>query len=151
MIFASRISVWCVTVVNACALIAWEAAVAWRAGWWSVRWAPRLLASAVGATLVFLAVQYLVGWWDKAGVEGLVGYLAFVVAMLWAYRVRSIDVFMLAGVVLSGIVVASVVFAKWVGPSSGMLAYLAIGVFIVACAGAGARWLRALPDDVRGW
>jgi len=42
MIFASRLSVWCVTAVNAGALTAWEVASAWRNGWWSVRWAPRL-------------------------------------------------------------------------------------------------------------
>jgi uncharacterized membrane protein len=149
MVFASRMSVWCVTAANAGALIAWEFATARSHGWWSVRWAPRLLASAVGAALVLLAVQYVVGWWDRPGVEGLVGYVAFVAAMLWAYRVRTIDVFMLAGLVLSAIVVGAVLLAKWVGLASGMLGYLAIGVFIIGCAGAGARWLRALPDDAK--
>jgi len=51
--------------------------------------------------------------------------------------------------VLSAIVVGVALFAKWVGPANGMLAYLAIGLFIIACASAGARWLRALPDNAR--
>jgi len=50
-------------------------------------------------------------------------------------------------VLLSAIAVAGVAFATRIVPVAGMLAYLAIGVFIIVCAGAGARWLRALPDN----
>ena len=145
LVFASRVSLWWVTAVNGVALIAWELATARRDGWWSVRWAPRLLATTIGATLAILAIQDILEWGHQPGLDGLIGYCAFAAAMIWAYRVRVVDRFMLAGLVASAILVAAVRFADWIGPS-GMFAFLAIGVFILSCGGAAAHWLRSLPD-----
>jgi uncharacterized membrane protein len=143
--FASRASLWAVTALNALALVAWEWAAAKRDGWWSVRWAPRLVAAASGAALAFLAIQDILGWWGVPRADGAIGYCVFAAAMFWAYRVRVVDRFMLAGLVAISIVVAAVFFADAVG-TSGTFAYLAIGVFILACGGGAARWLRSLPD-----
>jgi uncharacterized membrane protein len=145
LVFASRASLWWVTALNVAALIAWEAATAARRGWWSVRWAPRLIATAIGTTLAVLAIQDILEWRHRWPLDGVLGYCAFAAAMVWAYRMRSVDRFMLAGLVASAIVVAAVMLADWIG-SSGMFAFLAIGVFILVCGAVAAHWLRSLPD-----
>lgn len=147
--FSSQRPLWIVTGLNAIALIAWEAAAAMRGGWCAVRWAPRLLATSVGVALTFLAIQFVLDWWDKVGIESLAAYGAFAAAMYWAYRVRTLDLFMLAGLAASAIALGAFAFGRVIVPNGGTLSFLLIAILIAASAAGAAHWLRQLAMQAR--
>lgn len=150
-VFAPRAALWSVIAFNAAALVAWEVAGALRGGWLAVRWGPRLLASSVGAGVTFVAVLYVVTWWDRdaRGAEDLAAYLAFAAAMFWAYRVRSIDLYMLAGLAVSAIVLAASAAARVIIPNGGMFGFLLMALLVAGAAAAAAHALRRIAAGVR--
>ena len=149
LLFSSQRPLWIVTGFNAIALIAWEAAAAAFGGWCAVRWAPRLLATAVGAALTFLAVRSVFDSWENVRIASLVAYAAFAAAMYLAYRVRTLDLVMLAGLVASAIAFAAFVFGRAVVPSGGIVAFLLIAILIAGSAAGAAHWLRRLASQAR--
>ncbi|MFO1303733.1 MAG: DUF2157 domain-containing protein [Burkholderiales bacterium] len=150
-VFAPRAALWCVIALNAAALVAWEIAGAARGGWLAVRWAPRLLATSVGAGVTFVAVLYVVAWWDRdtRGAEALAAYAAFAAGMLWAYRVRTLDLYMLAGLAVSAIVLAAFAAARVLLPNGGMFGFLLMALLIAGAAAAAAHALRRLASQAR--
>jgi uncharacterized membrane protein len=143
LLFTTRAALWCVLAFNAAALALWEALAARRGGWLAERWAPRILAATVGAAVTFLVVDAIVGFSSRAaGPWAFAAYLAFTAAMYWAYRVRTRDLFMLAGLVLSAIVVIAFAFVRYLFHNDAAGGFLVTGLVVIACAAAGAYWLR---------
>lgn len=148
LLFTTRAALWCVLAFNAAALAVWETLAARRSGWLAVRWAPRLLAVAVGAVATFLVVEAIVGFSSRAaGAWPFAAYFAFAAAMYWAYRVRTRDLFMLSGLVLSGIVVIAFAFARYLFHNDAAGGFLLTGLVVIACTAAGAYWLRRVGAE----
>jgi uncharacterized membrane protein len=130
----------CVTlfVLNTVALAAWEFAAARGVAWLAPRWAPRLLATAGGVAISILAVLAIV---DRQGTPW--AHLA-----LYALWRRRLDLFVLAGAVLSLIVFGATGLARLPvrlhGDAGGLLT---IAAFVILAAGAGALWLRGLAQE----
>jgi uncharacterized membrane protein len=136
---------WSALLFNAAALALLEAA-ARRWSWLDERWAPRLVAVAAGLAATFLALRAIVDWRaaDGGGAAAL-AYLAWSAALFGAYRWLQRDVFMLAGMCLSLIVVVAVFLGRVLLDSAGGaegFAFLFIAVAVVAMAGASGWWLR---------
>jgi len=134
---------WSALALNTAALAAWEGAH--RAGirWLRDDWPPRVAAIPAGIAATGLGLTAVLddGRWAE-----LAGYLLWVgVMVLWYRRVR-LDLFMLAGAILSGIVVITGFLTRHLlGDAAG--GFLVVGLVIIGMAGGGATWLRTLARE----
>jgi hypothetical protein len=139
---------WALFALNSLALVAWEAAHAYGFAWLRDSWPPRLIAIASGVMATILAAWAIFGWSEGPGGEAAAGlaWLVWLAAIYaWYRRVRP-DLFMLAGGVLSLIVVV----ALFLGDSmleAGSGAYLVIGLVVIGMAAGGAWWLKAIDRE----
>lgn len=138
-VFASQEeTLWLLFALNALALIIWEL-LANRLTWMSARWVPRLLAVAAGAPMTWLAVNSILGRHQAiAAMAWCAG--AMIVAFIYQRLIR--DLFMLAGLCLSGIVVTISFFLRNVFRSDFADGFLVLAVLIIALGGGSAMWLK---------
>jgi len=69
--------------------------------------------------------------------------------MYWAYRVWRRDLVMLAGLVLTAIIVIAAVSARSLFDGDAFAAFLLTGIVVVACTAAGTYWLKAVGNEAR--
>jgi uncharacterized membrane protein len=134
-------------VLNTVALAAWEFAASRGFAWLMPRWAPRILATAGGTAISILAVLSIVDRqvnpWAYLALYAL--WLAGVHA--W-YRRRRLDLFVLAGAVLSLIVFGAAGLSRLLFRMHGDAgSLLTIAAFVILAAGAGALWLRGVAQE----
>lgn len=129
--------------LNSVALAAWELASARGLAGFATRWAPRVLAVAGGSSITFLVVRGVLQFHESAVVH-FVLYALWLGVIYWAYRMRSIDLFILSGAVLSVVVVVAIALARTLFDRGGAGGFLLMGLVVVAGAGAGAWWLKQL-------
>jgi uncharacterized membrane protein len=132
---------WALFAIDTLALAAWEVLAARGVAWLDVRWAPRVLAIASGTAITLLALWAIFGHWRANGWY-LLPYFLWVAAIYWAYRMRRVDLFILAGAVLSIVVVISMGLGRAVSGLHDAGSFLFVGMVLIASAGAGAFWLR---------
>jgi uncharacterized membrane protein len=149
-LFAPRIALWIVFLSNSAALAAWEWLGAVKGGWLAVRWAPRVLATVAGTVVTLLVAYDVVGLDAREAGWSWAPYALFVGALYYAYRVRTMDLFMLAGMVLSVVVVVSFALGRQALEHGGAGAFLLIGLTLIGCAAAGGYWLRQVGAQTRG-
>ncbi len=106
--------------------------------------------SVAGAAVTLLVVYDVLGLGTSASGGSWVPYALFVAALYWAYRVRTVDLFMLAGMVLSVVVVVSFALGRPALEHGGAGAFLLIGLTLIGCAAAGGYWLRQVGAQMRG-
>ncbi|HEX7955167.1 MAG TPA: DUF2157 domain-containing protein [Burkholderiales bacterium] len=145
-IFAPMQMVWVLFALNTVALVIWE----WLAARGAPdRWAIRVLATASGALVTALAVYALVEWRGSNGL-GLLAWLVYFAAAYVMYRHMTLDVYVLAGGVLSVIVVVTTWLAEHLlksGDAAG--AMLFIGLIVIALSAAGGWWLKKVVNEVK--
>ena len=134
-------------LLDTLALAAWEFAASRGVEWLAPRWAPRILATAGGVAISILAVLSIV---DGQGNE--VAYLALYALWLAGvygyYRRHRLDLFVLAGAVLSLIVFGAAGLSRLLLRHHGDAgSLLTIAAFVILAAGAGALWLRRLAQE----
>ena len=130
-------------VVNALALIVWE----WRMphhAWMQDYWSPRLLAVGVGVPATLLAIDAVISKFKSLDVLMLLAWAVFIALLVYFYRRRRADLFMLAGACFAIISVIVALLIDHVfdhlSDSSGM--YLLMAVAIIAMGATAAFWLR---------
>ena len=148
MLFGPTIALWALFAVNTVALIAWEMLASRGIRWLDVRWAPRVLAVASGTAITILALWTIFDHWRADGWH-LIPYALWIAAVYWAYRVRSVDLFILAGGVLSIVVVISMGLGRAVSDMRDAGSFLFIGLVLIASAAIGAFWLRGVAAEER--
>jgi uncharacterized membrane protein len=137
---------WGAFAVNAVALLVWEAFAQRGTPWMQRRWAARLLALPVGAAITALiAVAVLDD--GESDVPRWVVYAVWLAAMYGYYRRSHPDVFMLASVVFSAIVVSTAVLARLLPVEGSSVSLLTIGLVIIALSATGARWLARVAVE----
>ena len=148
--FGLREMLWLVFALDTLVLIAWEALAASGIAWLRERWAVRVVAFVAGTAVTALAV------WsgferhpDASPIVAYFAYVAWLAAVLWAYRWRKVDLFVLAGAVLSVIVVVTVALSSQLISRAQPGAFLLIGLAVIAGAGMGAWWLRGVAAGER--
>ncbi len=141
LLFGSRTVFVASFALNTLALVGWEYAAAHGVAGFAARWAPRVLAFAAGVAITIVAVLAIVETRDGSAWH-LVLYPCWLAALYWAYRLRTVDLFILAGGVLSAIVVVAVALARLLFDRGGAGAVLLMGLIVIAGAAAGAWWLR---------
>lgn len=145
IVFGPERQLWLLFGLNTAALLAWEAAAAAGVEWLRERWPVRLIATASGVLVTVLAViavfdsEYSVAW-------GVIAWLAWLGAAYAVYRRRIKDLYMLAGGVLSAIVVVAAFLGKHLarGEAGGLLL---IGLIVIGMSAAGGYWLRNVATE----
>jgi uncharacterized membrane protein len=148
VLFGTERLLWVLLGLNTVALVAWEFLALRGIEWLQPRWAPRVLATASGGLATALAV-WAVFEFRTVGVAGALAYGAWLGGAYVFYRYRMRDVFVLAGGVLSGIIVVASVLSRVLldlgGAEAG--AFLLIGLAVIGLSAAGGFWLRRVAQE----
>jgi uncharacterized membrane protein len=148
VLFGTERLLWVLLGLNTVALVAWEFLALRGIEWLQPRWAPRVLATASGGLATALGVWAVFGF-RTVGVAGALAYGAWLGGAYAFYRYRMRDVFVLAGGVLSGIIVVASVLSRVLldlgGAEAG--AFLLIGLAVIGLSAAGGFWLRRVAQE----
>jgi len=133
----------CMALLNGLALIVWE----WRLphhSWLQDIWSPRILALATGIPATIVGVFSVVNKISSSDIFLLVGWAAFVALLIYYYRQRRADLFMLAWACFAVIVVVPTMLAAQVlepfGGRGGK--YLIMALVIIGMGASCTVWLR---------
>ena len=146
LIFTTERQLWLLFGLNTIALALWEGLALAGIAWLRERWALRLLATASGACVTALAVFAV---FDKTAFGwALPVWLAWLGAAYALYRRRIRDLFVLAGGVLSSVVVVASGLSRLLleaRADAGGLFF--IGLVIIAMSAAGGYWLKNVANE----
>lgn len=145
MLFAPEKLLWLLFALNTAALAAWEIFAARGIEWLRERWSVRIVATASGATITALAVFDVISW-RGAGGWGPPVWLGWLAACYAVYRHRIKDLYVLAGGVLSVVVVVATVLAKQMRfDNPGALLF--ISLVVIGLSAAGGWWLKSIANE----
>jgi len=134
---------WLLFALNTVALVVWEGLALSGIQWLRERWSVRILATASGGFATALAVTDIV---SKHTVGGVAAWVAWMAAAYILYRHKVKDLFVLAGGVLSVVVVVStVVIRHFFRVDAG--AFLFVGLLVIGISAAGAWWLKSVAAE----
>jgi uncharacterized membrane protein len=142
-LFGTGGMLWALFALNVVALAGWEFGLG-RGLTWLNRWGARIVGFLLGCYATIIAVICLVDP-REIGAAAILVYLAWLGVMYAYYRMCVFDVFMLAGTMLSAIVVITVFLGRHLlahGDSAG--GFLLIALVIIGMSGAGAWWIREM-------
>ena len=134
---------WTLFALNTIVLAAWEVGHRTGLSWLRDSWPPRLVALASGFMATALAI---VAIFDSRELAGALAWMLWMGAVYYWYRSVRFDLFMLAGAVLSLIVVVAAFLSEGL-IETGSGALLIIGLAVIGMAGGGAVWLRSLARE----
>lgn len=136
---------WLLFTLNTLALVVWEGLALSGIEWLRERWSARILAVASGGFATSLAVMDLVERQARPG-AGVAAWLAWMAAAYFLYRIRMKDVFVLAGGVLSVVIVTtSFIVRNFLRADAG--AFLFVGLVILGISAAGGWWLKSVVAE----
>ena len=131
---------WLLFALNTVALIVWEGLALSRIQWLRERWSVRIVATASGGFATALAIADIM---NRHTSGGFVAWLAWLAAAYVLYRHNVKDLFVLAGGVLSVVVVVSTAairhFFRFEAES-----FLIVGLLIIGISAAGGWWLKSI-------
>jgi uncharacterized membrane protein len=145
-VFANHdIVLWILLALDTAALAAWEAAHRAGIAWLRDDWPPRLVVIPAGVAATALSLEAIA---DSRDVGPVLAHIVWIVCILGWYRRVRLDLFMLAGALLSAVVVvAGFMILHFLGEGAG--GFLLVALMIVAMAGGGATWLRSLAREAQ--
>ena len=147
LLLSGREALWLSFGFNTVALLAWELASTRGAAWLAGRGAPRILATAAGAAITYLSLGAVFESYGSLGLIDLTVWAIWLGAGYRAYRHWRLDVFMLAGGLLSLIVVLTGAMLHFlVAQGADVPALLFIALVVVLLSSVGGRWLIRLAD-----
>ena len=131
---------WTLLVLDSLAVAAWEAGHRSAIAWLRDTWPPRLAAIASGAMATGLALSSIFG-----GGPGLAGWLAWMALAFFWYRYVRLDLFVLAGGILSLVVIVAAFLSE--SMLDGGAGFLFIGLAVIGMSAGGAIWLNGLARE----
>jgi uncharacterized membrane protein len=145
MLFAPEKLLWLLFALNTAALAAWEALAAGGVAWLRERWSVRVLATASGGLITALGLHDILDWRD-ASHWGAPLWAAWMAAAYLTYRHWLRDVYVLAGGVLSAIVMVTTFLGKQMAMhDAGALLFL--GLLVIGMSAAGGWWLKQVATE----
>ena len=147
LLFVPRVALWSVFALDAAALALWEIAGARFGGVAAQRLGPRVVATAAGAVVTALACVERLHFGHDPSPWVWLPFAAWIGALYWAYRVRTRDLYMLTGMMLSVIVAIAVTLGQPLLQRNGVYGFLLVGLLLLACAAAASYWLRQVGSE----
>ena len=136
---------WTIFAFNTFALILWELlSNKWQ--WLTERWAVRLLAIGSGIAVTWLAIYTIFDYRNLGDWSGLI-WVIWLAGLYFVYRKIRHDLFMLAGLALSVIVVVTSFASKHLLKDFDAGALLAIALMIIGMGTGAAIWLRNIHQE----
>lgn len=149
MLFAPEKLFWLLFGLNTAALVIWEGLAAAGIDWLRERWPLRVLATASGGLVTTLAFQDIIDW-KNAGQSfdhwGAPVWMAWIVVAYIVYRHWVKDLFVLAGGVLSVIVIVTTFIAKQTHMREAGT-FLFLGLLVIGMSAAGGYWLKQMATE----
>jgi uncharacterized membrane protein len=140
---------WAPFALNGLALVAWEAGHRSGLAWLRDSWPPRLVAVAGGLFATGLGIWAITAYRGPLTLADALAYLAWLGAMYAWYRHVRPDLFMLAGGLLSLIVVVTVLLGNQLFDSGSESAgFLIIGLVVIGMSAGGAIWLKSVGREL---
>ncbi|PVY76255.1 putative membrane protein DUF2157 [Tamilnaduibacter salinus] len=135
---------WAQFLLNVAVLVLWEGGLmVTRRG---ARWPTCVVAVFAGVPATWLAVMGVLSL--DQGWDGIVAWALWMTLCLVFYRWVRLDRFMLAGFCLSGIVVITTAFGRWVLQDTASGGFLVLALFVLIAGAGSATWLKALNREV---
>jgi uncharacterized membrane protein len=139
--------------LNTCALLLWEI-LAWRGvGFLQERWSARVLALASGALITALVLQAVFAdFHTSRKIVEMFSVLIYPVwggIVYWAYRYYIRDLFVLAGAVLSVVVVFNSILVRVFLHESYAGSFLLVGMSIIGTSAWGGIWLKNVDKEMQ--
>ncbi|OGW33041.1 MAG: hypothetical protein A2X59_03895 [Nitrospirae bacterium GWC2_42_7] len=146
LLFGPERQLWVLFTFNSIALVLWELSSA-HFIWLRERWATRLLGFAGGGLITTLAIIAIFD--HRVGFNySLILYPLWLVLIYACYRRLIFDLFLLAGGVLSVvIIVASILSRAMLYSGSWGGAYLIIGLAVIGLSALGGFWLKNIAQE----
>ncbi len=136
---------WMLFALNTVALVAWEALALSGIAWLRERWSARMVAVASGGFATALATIDVVSRQER-GAWGIAAWLAWMAAAYFLYRRTRKDLFVLAGAILSIVVVVATFVGRNILRADGG-AFLVVGLIVIGISAAGGWWLKSIAAE----
>jgi uncharacterized membrane protein len=144
VLFGSETMLWTFFLFNTLILCLWEFAAQRQVAWLCERWPLRVMAVASGSLVTVLAIWSILDFRDF-GIAGPICYLAWLIVAYLVYRRRIRDLFVLAGGVLSLIIVVTTWLGRWMLFDNGSEgSFLLIGLVVIGLSAVGGMWLKTI-------
>jgi uncharacterized membrane protein len=139
---------WVLFGINVLALLVWEWFAARGLAWMRQRWTARIFAVASGSMLTSIVLYTI---FDDHGsrMAAPLAYLAWMLATCLYYQQRCTDIFVLAGNVLSFVVVVDAFLGRVLIMHGGDGSFLVIGSITIGLSAGGGLWLKNLAEKER--
>lgn len=149
MLFNTEKQMWALFIINTMALVIWELAARSGAAWLRERWSVRILATASGGLATTLMMWTILD--SRYGSSAVVAaaYFAWLAAAYFYYRHRVLDVFVLAGGMLSAVIITATFLGKHILRHNDAGGFLLIGLVIIAMSALGGFWLKSIATEER--
>lgn len=153
VVFGFQDQLWFLFALNTVALLAWEAAAYLGIKHLRERWPVRIVATASGVLVTWLMLFAIFDeGYRRSDINGAGVFLAYAVWMAAAYfyyrRVVQ-DLFVLAGGVLSLVIVLNAIIAKALLHHNDAGGFLLIGVLIIGSSASGGIWLKKIGREMQ--
>ncbi len=145
VLFTPEKELWLLFSFNTAALVLWELASR-RVEWLRERWAARLLGFASGSLITSLAMYAIFDSHDGFALAALIAYPLWLAAIYTFYRRLIGDLFLLAGGVLSVVIVVASLLARAMEHGGGD-SLLFIGLVVIGLSALGGMWLKNLYQE----
>lgn len=138
---------WVLFIVNSLIWLIWELA-AMRFSWLRERWPVWLIAVASGTSITFLMLTAIFDHYDTQSLA-VVFYFIWAGILYYIYRRLQPDLFILAGLCLSAIVVITTFFAYHLLDQGDVVAgFFVLTLIVIGMATAAARWLKSVQKEL---
>ena len=142
VLFGPQKLLWVLLSLSTSTLVIWEACSASGVAWLQERWATRLLATVSGSIMTALAVFSILDSPER-GSLGFLVWLVWLGAAYVVYRRLTLDVYVLAGSVLSVTLVMTCFLGRYLLPEyTDALSLLSLGLIVIGLSAAGGWWLK---------
>jgi uncharacterized membrane protein len=146
LLFSTEKQLWLLFAFNTIALALWEL-FSRKVEWLRERWAARLLGFAGGSLITTLAMFAIFGHKDEYVLAAVIAYPLWLAAIYACYRHFFLDLFLLAGGVLSIVIVVASLLSKAMEHDRGGGGLLFIGLVVVGLSSLGGMWLKNLSQE----
>jgi uncharacterized membrane protein len=141
-------ALWTLVLVNAGALALWELGRRLDLREFRADWGLRIVAAASGFAATIAGIDAIVD--SRAAAPALgVAWLLWLAGVWYGFRMRRVDVFVLAVGLGSAVVVAALFLGKHLFSVAGFLSPLLVGAVIVGIAAGGIVMLKNIAREIR--
>ena len=136
---------WLLFIFNSIALVIWELSTR-HCQWLSARWAVRILATASGTSITWL-VMIVIFENSNSGMSSILVWLAWMPLFYFTYRKLRPDLFMLAGMCLSGTVIVVSFLTHVIIDSFVVGGFLLISIVLIGMGSGATIWLKRIHQE----